>query len=392
MRVLFVSDLYSTPRAPRRGVGNARIVHAMREFADIQVISPVPWYPRAITHRVAALRALAQLPPTDMDDDGSTVLHPRRLQIPRSFASQAALYALSMVGPIRAEVRRYRHDVVMTAWAYPDATAMVPLAHALGLPVAVRVLGSDINDYAHKRFRRPQIARAMRRAERIIAVSKGLRDELVGLDVVSDRIVIVPTGVDREKFFPVDRDEARAAIGIDARPLIAVPARLAPEKGITVLLDALAGLPEAQCVLIGEGRQRFELHAQCARLGIAERVHFAGFQPESRIRLYASAADLVCLPSFEEGWPDAIMEAFSCGCPVVASAVGGVPEQIALTNCGLTAPPGDVDGLRLALRAALDRTWDRAACAAAMAKHTLTRTGERYVEVCAEAASVYRRR
>ena len=235
-------------------------------------------------------------------------------------------------------------------------------------------------------------ARAMRRAERIIAVSKGLRDELVGLDVVSDRIVIVPTGVDREKFFPVDRDEARAAIGIDARPLIAVPARLAPEKGITVLLDALAGLPEAQCVLIGEGRQRFELHAQCARLGIAERVHFAGFQPESRIRLYASAADLVCLPSFEEGWPDAIMEAFSCGCPVVASAVGGVPEQIALTNCGLTAPPGDVDGLRLALRAALDRTWDRAACAAAMAKHTLTRTGERYVEVCAEAASVYRRR
>lgn len=386
-----MSDLYSTPRAPRRGVGNARIVHAMRDYADIRVISPVPWYPRAISRRVAALRTLAQLPPTDMDDDGSTILHPRRLHIPRSYASQAALYALSMVGPIRAEVRRYRPDVVMTAWAYPDATAMVPLAHALGLPVAVRVLGSDINDYAHKPFRRPQIARAMRRAERIIAVSKGLRNELVKLDVASDRVVVVPTGVDRDKFFPVDRDEAAAAIGIDARPLVAVPARLAPEKGITVLLDALAGLRDVHCVLVGDGRHKPVLQAQCERLGIAERVHFAGFQPESRMRLYASAADLVCLPSFEEGWPDAVMEAFSCGCPVVASSVGGVPEQIALTNCGLTAPPGDVEGLRRAICTALDRSWDRAACAEAMAKHTLARTGERYVDVCAEAASAWRR-
>ncbi|MEQ9323129.1 MAG: hypothetical protein RIF41_28440, partial [Polyangiaceae bacterium] len=66
---------------------------------------------------------------------------------------------------------------------------------------------------------------------------------------------------------------------------------------------------------------------------------------------------------------------------------GRGPRANRTHNCGLTAPPGEVDGLRLALRALLDRTWDRAACAAAMAKHTLTRTGERYVEVCAEAAS-----
>lgn len=387
MKILFVSDVYSTPLAPKRGVGNARILEAMRAHASIKVVSPVPWYPRTLAQRVPSLKVLADLPPTEPDRGGAEVLHPRRLQIPRSFATQAVLYAASIVKPLRDLAVSWRPDVILTAWAYPDATAVVAVGRLLGLPVVVRVLGSDINDYAHRRFRRPQIALAMQEAKRIIAVSNGLRDELLALDVAPENVAVIPTGVDRTKFFPVDRNEAAAAIGLPHRPLIVVPSRLAPEKGITVLLDALSTLDGVHCALVGDGPEEAALRAQCDRLGLSERVHFVGFQAEARIRLYLSAADLMCLPSFEEGWPDAVMESFACGCPVVASRVGGVPEQIALTECGATVPPRDASSLRAAIRQALDHTWDRKACAERMAEHTLHRTGERYVNVCAEAAA-----
>ena len=81
------------------------------------------------------------------------------------------------------------------------------------------------------------------------------------------------------------------------------------------------------------------------------------------------------------------MESVACGCPFVASDVGGVPEIVALTGGGLTAPPAQPDRLAAALHAALDRPWDRAGIALAMEPHTLDVTARRYVETCAAAMS-----
>jgi glycosyltransferase involved in cell wall biosynthesis len=386
MRILFISDLYSSPLAPKRGVANGRILRAMRAHASIRVLSPVPWYPKLARRFSPGLKDLIELPASEPDDDGTPIGHPRRLQIPRAFATQAPLYAASLLGPLREAIALERPDVIMTAWAYPDATAVVALGALVGLPVVVRVMGSDINDYAQQAYRRPQIAWAMRRADRIIAVSKALGSEVVALGVDRARVAVIPTGVDNKKFYPVDRDEAAAAIGIDHRPLITVPSRLSREKGITFLLDALAGIPEAHAVLVGDGPEENNLREQARRLGIERRVHFAGFQPEARMKLYDSAADLVCLPSLEEGWPNALMEAFACGCPVVASRVGGVPDIIALTDAGLCAPAGDAEALRITIVEALGRHWDRAQTAERIGAHTLARTAASYVQTCREVA------
>lgn len=384
MRILFLSDLYSTPRAPKRGVANARILHAMREEASIEVMSPVPWYPSALVRRAPSLVELAALPSVEPDDDGSDVTHPRRLHIPRVFSAQAALYALSVAAPLRAAVKRFRPDVLMTAWAFPDATAAVALGKALRLPVVVRAMGSDINDYAHQPRRRPQIKLALRHASRVIAVSQALGEEIRKLGV--ERVVVIPTGVDTERFHPVDDAREQLDLPPKAR-LVIVPSRLAPEKGVTHFIDALATLPEdVHGVLVGDGPERERLEQQVARLGLDVRVHFAGFQPEARMKLYDSAADLVCLPSLEEGWPNVLMEAAACGCPAVASDVGGVKEILALTDGGLTAPPGDGEALGRVLAEALERRWDRTAIRRRIEGHTLAETARRYVATCAEAA------
>jgi glycosyltransferase involved in cell wall biosynthesis len=109
------------------------------------------------------------------------------------------------------------------------------------------------------------------------------------------------------------------------------------------------------------------------------------------MKLYYSAADLVCMPSLEEGWPDALMESFSCGCPWVASDVGGVSDMLALTGAGAVVPAAQPDALAAALSSALTREWDREALAAKMETYTLEQTARDYVASCEQAVSEYAR-
>jgi teichuronic acid biosynthesis glycosyltransferase TuaC len=387
LRILFLSGLYSTPRAPWMGVGNARILHEMRQHATIKVVAPIPhqFPPIRLTARA---RELGELPVMDTDDDGSTLHHLRRLHVPRLHSLQAALYATSVAVPLRRIVRQFRPDVLLSAWAYPDGTAAVALGKWLELPTVVRTMGSDINDFAQKPRRRPQIRWAMRHADCVIAVSEALGAELEKLGVSPGRIAVIPTGVDLAKFHPVARADVRRELELPEGPLILVPSRLSREKGIHFFLEALARLdPNTHGVLVGDGQEEDPLRAQAAQLGIAARVHFAGFQPEARMKLYYSAADLTCLPSTEEGWPDVLMESLACGCPVVASRVGGVPEIVRLTGDGATVPPADPPALAAALAASLARAWDRGATADKMREHTIQRTARRYYETCANLAT-----
>ena len=274
MRILFLSDVYSTPLAPRRGVGNRRVVHALRKHADVKVMSSVPWYPAMVAARAPQLKALIDLPAQETESDGAALSHPRRLHVPRVFALQAILYAASLAMPLRREVLRWRPDVLLSAWAYPDATAAVALAKLLGLPSIVRVMGSDINDYAQRPYRRPQIALAMRHADRVIAVSQALADEVGALGVSRENIAVIPTGVDVAKFHAVPREQARKSLDLPSHRLIVVPSRLSPEKGIRFLIEAVANLDEdIHAVLVGDGAEETSLRQQVQRLGLEQRVH-----------------------------------------------------------------------------------------------------------------------
>jgi glycosyltransferase involved in cell wall biosynthesis len=163
---------------------------------------------------------------------------------------------------------------------------------------------------------------------------------------------------------------------------------LSREKGVDVFIDALAQLDEdVTGVLAGEGPEEARLRARALQAGVLGRLRFLGFQkPETMPALY-SAADLVCLPSLEEGWPNALMESFACGCPFVASAVGGVPEILALTGSGVLSSPGDPEDLARSLREALGQRWHRTATARLMQAHSLDATARRYLDACADVAA-----
>jgi glycosyltransferase involved in cell wall biosynthesis len=316
-------------------------------------------------------------------------LHPRTFHIPGvARFLNAVFYTMSVAPFVRAEVARFRPDVILAPWVCPDGTAAVALGQATGVPVVVRAMGSDINQVAHTPGRRSQVRWTLRHAGRVVAVSRALGDAIACLGVPDEKIAVIPTGVESTIFHPHDRAAARATLGLGPGPLVLAAARLSPEKGLMHLLAALSiHRGQFQLVVVGDGAQRRELEQEVHRRSLRGRVRFEGFQSEARMPLYYSAADLFCLPSLAEGWPDALMESFACGCPAVASAVGGVPDIMALTEAGLTVPAADPEALARALGQALARDWDRPAIARTMADHTMAATARRYLDVCQDAIS-----
>ena len=223
-----------------------------------------------------------------------------------------------------------------------------------------------------------------RAVDAVIAISEGVRAALVRAGVRAERIRVVPSGIDARALAapPAARAAVRRewGLGDDEVAVVALGA-LEVRKGHAVLLAAAAGLasaaPRLRYVFCGEGRQAKALAGAAAALDGAARL--VGFRRD--VAACLAAADIVALPSFQEGLGVAALEAMAAGRPVVASRVGGLAEAVVHEETGLLVPPGDPTALAAAL-ARLARDPDlRARLGAAgrarvLARYTATRMAE----------------
>jgi glycosyltransferase involved in cell wall biosynthesis len=218
--------------------------------------------------------------------------------------------------------------------------------HASATAAAAALAGSDlplvITEHTEGPWRGPGdrwISEvAYRRAGHLIAVSSAIRRLLVdGFRVPPAKVTYVPNAVR-----PVPAPLPRPAGGRGG-PLIGRVARLAPEKGIHVFLHAAAivagEVPSARFVIVGDGPLAEELPRLARRLGIGKRVDFLGHRADARAVM--GGLDVIALSSLTEGSPLVALEAMLAGVPIVASACGGVPDQIRDGIDGLLVPPGD---------------------------------------------------
>jgi glycosyltransferase involved in cell wall biosynthesis len=244
--------------------------------------------------------------------------------------------------------------VVFATWAYPDGWAAVRLARRAGLPVVLKVHGSDVLQLDQYPGRRLRTAEALRAVDRVVVVSRDLAEKVIELGADPVRVHLVYNGVDAEKFHPGDRAEARRRLGLDpARPVVLYVGNLYPVKGPDVLIEACgrlaAGGTEFDLHVIGQGTLQKSLEARTGALGLATRSLFHGPLPHERLPDWFRAANLLVLPSRSEGVPNVLLEASACGTPYVATAVGGVPE-IAHLGRSLLVPPENparlADGIR----------------------------------------------
>jgi glycosyltransferase involved in cell wall biosynthesis len=168
-----------------------------------------------------------------------------------------------------------------------------------------------------------------RATTRIVTTGEALREQLIEHNgIAADRIDSVATGIDAARFAPRDKITARASLGLPAdTPLVGIVATLRSWKGHRYLLDAMPRLAhaDARLVVVGDGPQRDALVAQSARLGLGERVVFAGDQAD--VVPWLAALDVFALPSYKhEGVPQALLQAMFAGIACVTTDAGAIAE------------------------------------------------------------------
>ncbi len=189
---------------------------------------------------------------------------------------------------------------------------------------------------------------ALRRARRVVVPSAYLRDLAVEWGVALQRLEVVPNPSPALPALP-GRDEARARLGLNGFTLAAA-GRLTRQKALLDALGAVARSEGVSLVIAGDGPARAALERRAAKPDLAERVRFAGALSRDEVLTLFRAADAALLTSSWENLPHSVVEALAVGTPVVATAVGGVPEIVRDGENGLLAPAGDVDAIAGAIR------------------------------------------
>jgi glycosyltransferase involved in cell wall biosynthesis len=204
-----------------------------------------------------------------------------------------------------------------------------------------------------------------RAVDSVAAISQSVAKALVSSGVASDRITLIPSGVDVDLFCPPtheQREQARQALGINADEIVIVAVgMLEPRKGHRYLLDAIAAIsqsasPESKTpagkarlklMIAGAGSQFHSLGDHAQQLGISALVNLLGLLPDPRPML--AAADIFVQPSLKEGLGVSILEAMATGLPIAATTAGGIAEVLDEEITGILVPPADAASMATAL-------------------------------------------
>lgn len=384
MKILFVSNLFPDATAPGHGQVNATVLHQLARHGEIRVISPRPMLP---------FKSWRGRAPRE-EDQVFRPLYVRTFYVPKFGGPwNHRLMARALRGPVRNLRAEFPFDVALGAWVYPDACALDLLDVELQAPLVAIAQGTDVHSYLQMPLRRHIIVQALSRAAATITRSKDLASRLHGAGVPFLKLRPIYNGVDTRIFRPGDAVAARQALGLptDAQIVLYV-GNLLPVKNPLLLVSAFARLcrtsaEPCELVMIGTGPLEAKVRRLAARLGCGESVRLVGRKVSAEVARYMQAADVLCLPSKQEGVPNVMLEAFACGLRAVATRVGGVAEVLDKDCLGRLVPSSDPDALEKALGQTLLEATDHEAVLRHAAQFSWEKTTERYLSVLEEACA-----
>ena len=326
LHVLSIATLFPDATRPNFGVFVERslLEAAQQPGVDLTIIAPigVPVWPLSLHPRY---RQFAQVPQIEQWK-GVTVYRPRFTVWP---GTSGRFASASMARAIRRLLGRLRpatdFDVIDVQFFFPDGPAATSIGAATDTPVSIKARGADISYWAKNMATADMIWDAGQNAAGLIAVSDALKQDMIGLGMPGERIILHYTGLDADRFYPRPRDVEKAGFDVSG-PVISTVGALIPRKGQEIVIRALPDLPDVTYLIAGMGADEPALRALAISLGVAERVRFLGSVAHDKIPSLLAASDAMVLVSQSEGLANAWLEALACGTPIVISNVGGAGE------------------------------------------------------------------
>lgn len=355
VKVLVLSRSYPNAELPNLGLWVERLVRHAATYCQPRVVAPVPYCPPVpgLPHYSRFRRI-----PTQRQAQGIPVYHPRLLLGPGNWLYNAEAWAYYL--GIRRLVARLRSelpfDLIHAHFSYPDGVAGAWLGRRFGVPVVV----TEHAPWRGWMDKRPLVRRQTLSVSPdiayYVAVSHSLRETMADFLGTSERIRIIPNGVESALFTP-------AADGTyDANQILFV-GFLNHNKGVDILFRAVRLLwqrrPQVRLLLAGGNfyrnarRQEDRVRRLAEELQLGDRVRFLGPQPPREVARLMRQSALLVLPSRAESFGAVLVEALACGTPVLATRCGG-PEDIVTDEVGVLVPAEDpvalADGMDRILR------------------------------------------
>lgn len=334
LHILTLSTLFPNASAPNFGIFVERQTAelASRPATDVTVVNPVGIPPWPLS-RLGPYRKSRTL--TEHETwRGLDVHRPRFTLVPKIGGKGNPRRIAEALLPLVRELHKQApFDVIDAEFFYPDGPAAMRLAAALEIPFTIKARGADIHHWGGDPTCRPQILQAAEQASALMAVSEALKQDMIHLGMDGGKISVHYTGLDQDRFVPVDRVAAKQGLGVSG-PLLITTGALIRRKNQDLVIRALASIPDAELMLAGAGEEERVYRSLAKQLGVADRIRFLGSVPYEQLPHLTAAADIAILVSKSEGLANAWVEALACGTPVIISEAGGARELVTSRDAG----------------------------------------------------------
>lgn len=352
-RTLLFSSLYPSSVRPVHGIFVETRLRELLKSGEVEtkVVAPVPWFPLK-AKRFGEYAQFAATPKHETRN-GIEVYHPRYFLPPKVGMNIAPYTMAKAAWPTvkRLISEGFDFDLIDAHCYYPDGVAAGIIAQKIGKPFVVTARGTDLNLIAQYSKPRKLILGTAAHAAASIGVCKALMDRLAELGADAGKLNVLRNGVDLVRFQPVDRSQARHRLNLpEDREILLSVGHLIERKGHHIAIEALADIPGAQLLIIGDGPEKKNLEALAVAKGVQNRVSFKGQLPNDVLKDWYSAADVLVLCSSREGWANVLLEAMACGTPVVATRIWGTPEVVACPEAGVLMDAPTPAGMVAAVR------------------------------------------
>jgi glycosyltransferase involved in cell wall biosynthesis len=262
----------------------------------------------------------------------------------------AISYVVFAFFSLRGLLKKNRYDLLHYFFGLPTGLLSLYSHGVKNQPYILSLRGSDVPGFDATSLKlrflhwllKPITVRIWKKAERLVAVSHGLR-EMAQRTLPGRPIGVVHNGIDTDIFKPVPNhnDHSNGSVR-----LLCV-SRLIERKGLDYLFQAMAEMndPRIRVDIVGTGSSEQRLKSKVRGLGLETQVHFWGYKTAFELVDLYNQADIFILPSLSEGLAMVLLEAMSCGLPIIATNVGGIPEVVADGENGILIPPGKVNAI-----------------------------------------------